>query len=199
MKKVLALVIALVSFASVSMASDRSPVSYSFKASTDHKAAFLRLSNVSGEKVDYYISDEAGNLYLHKTIVDVKSANEVLNFSHLPAGEYVFTMEFADRRVIKMFNINDDRVAVMKGHKMVMKDKPFIFRLIDKKLDVLFDNSNDEEMALELTDENGNLVYADTFEASEIKKRFDLSRLNGGVYYLKLSGNKVKYEDTLDL
>ncbi|PWJ40018.1 T9SS type A sorting domain-containing protein [Sediminitomix flava] len=175
-------------------------ISYSFKSSVDHKSATLKLRNVSGERVTYSIKDMKGTRFLHKMIVDVKSANEVVNFSYLPQGDYLFIMELSDRRVIKTFSINEERKAIMTSHKMLLKHgDPFYLRLKEKKLEFVMSNKFEEEYGLEILDENGLLVYSTSFIESEIKKRFNLEKLKSGVYTLKLEGDHFNFEDTLEL
>ncbi|MBD0402532.1 hypothetical protein [Flammeovirga sp. EKP202] len=175
-------------------------ISYFFKASTDGTSASLIFENLEGEEINFTLSDEAGNVYINKTVIASGKVKENINFKSLPEGKYTFKMIFEDNLLVRDFYVTESKSAVMMNYHLASSTQKFRTSVIDEHLNIILGKSVEGFVKIKLFTDKGETVYNSKFMAgAQNIKRFDLSKLPQGTYTTELIIDGVSYSDSFSI
>ncbi|MBB6459490.1 DUF3244 domain-containing protein [Flammeovirga kamogawensis] len=204
MKKLNLLIIALLTFCSLTIASEIylpfNGISYFFKASEDGTSATLMFDNLEGEEINFTVDNAEGTTFMAKTIVTTGKVKEDINFKSLPEGQYTFKMTFEDKVMMRKFFVTPQKTAVMMNYQLTSSNQKFKISVEEENLVLIIGNDVKGFIKVRLTDEQGDDIYHSKFVAgAKNVKRFDLSTLPSGNYNAEMEIDGVTYKDSFSI
>ncbi|MEH0155399.1 DUF3244 domain-containing protein [Limibacter armeniacum] len=173
---------------------------YSFTVTSDSKEAKLILKDMKGESADFMLLNKNDEVVMFRKFEGVLETSSKLDFSTLAAGQYLMVLQFEDNRVERALEITPNGTLVVMDYRMTSKDMPFHFKYSDQELDIFFNKSAEKVLNILIKDEFGRTMYQSKFvQGFKPIKRFDLSNLKKGIYYLHITGQNTDITETISL
>ncbi|NLR89975.1 MULTISPECIES: hypothetical protein [Flammeovirga] len=175
-------------------------ISYFFKTSENGTSATLLLDNLEGEEVNFTISNEAGKIFMTKTVIASGKVKEDINFKALPEGKYNFKLQFEDKMMVRDFYITSNKTAVMMNYQLATSNQKFKVSVVKDQLNMIVGSNVKGFVKLSLKADNGDEIYNTKFVAgAKNVKRFDLSELPKGTYFAEMVIDGVAYTDSFSV
>ncbi|AZQ61007.1 hypothetical protein EI427_01870 [Flammeovirga pectinis] len=204
MKKLNLLIIALLTFSSLTIASEIylpfNGISYFFKASEDGTSATLMFDNLEGEEINFTVENAEGTMFMAKTIVTTGKVKEDINFKSLPEGQYTFKMTFEDKVMMRKFFVTPQKTAVMMNYQLTSSNQKFKISVEEENLVLIIGKDVKGFIKVSLSDDQNGQIYNSKFIAgAKNVKRFDLSTLPSGNYNAEVEIDGVTYKDSFSI
>ncbi len=164
---------------------------YSLSSLAQDKKVTIFLAEENNEEISVTLSDYEGQVLLSEKIKAGETKQRIYNLKNLPNGEYFF--EFKDELEIttETIYVEGSEIRILSTEKTIA---PKVYHMDDKlTLSIL---PFGQKTSITLMSEIGEELYVETIkEQASISKRFDISKLEYGIYTMKiLIGKKAFYE-----
>lgn len=201
--KLIGIVMLIIGMAGIANASSYKPlggIMYSFKVATGEKVATLVLENMDGKPVMFMLTNENKQVAMYRKFEDMQSTTANIDFSALIPGRYTMTLQFEANRVLRILEVTKKQTVVMKDYLMDSTEMPYNLRLHEDTLLLMFSDASEEVLDIHITDNDGETIFLDKFiKGFKPVKKFDLSRLEEGIYFIEIKGEDTKIVETIAL
>lgn len=151
--------------------------------------AIVTIANFDEGKFNLTIESENGvNVYYDEMLESPEKFAKIFDFSKLEDGEYNLIVK--NKKVVKTrrFTITDGQIKVHYYNK----PEPVFRKMGDRALFVLPNQAN-ENYSIKVISPNGEELFQ-TFESNDtIKKMFDFSQVESGLYQLLVYSDNAKF------
>jgi len=187
-------IIAICILVSVSLMSEHSLATGNFKVNTAPKSeskALMEISNSIEQKYEISLSNSLGEvLYSHKTKGEHSKLNKVFDFSKSHYDTYRLIVKLDGESTEQLLTVSETGILV--GETIKKTDPIFSYR--DNLLILAFQNHNNEELIFNLYQKEDLILSKKMTNISNIKKGFDLSKLDKGDYRVVFYAGEDLYE-----
>ena len=135
------------------------------------------------EIVDVTIEDTEG-FVLHQDRIEKNATRKRYDMRNLPAGQYRLIVLKNRVKMIQPFSINTEEITILETNR-TFNQLPQV-TLKNMKLEVRVFVSAKEKTILKIVDNQGLTAFEQTIEGKTFAKRYDLSKLPKGVYFVEL-------------
>jgi hypothetical protein len=187
MKNVLVLFLAI--FTSVSLFANDG--NFSILTDKDSKTMVIDLKkNLGGNVVISIVSLDGETVFSEAFKADKKARK--YNLSNLKVGTYTLIIE--DEEKVSSKKVHISKASLLVDNKIEEMIKPTVISNGDFwVLNVV----NLVGANIIITDEDGNKIYSQVVESSSLNKRFNVSKLPSGTYYINYDLNGKTFSNTV--
>jgi len=185
------LLIAVSLFSELTMAGGNFKINVALKPESN---TLTEISKNTEQKYEVTISDLADEVLYHREAQGEQlESSKIFDFSKSAPGVYKMKVEFNGGSSEQLVTVT--RAGVEVG-ELVRKTSP-VFSYNDNLLTLAFLNQNKEGMSIHIYSE-GTLVWdKELKDAAYLKKKFDLSKLDKGLYKISFTVGEDNYEYAL--
>ncbi len=135
------------------------------------------------EIVDVTIEDAEG-FVLQNDRIEKGATRKRYNMRNLPAGQYRLIVLKNRVKMIQPFSINSEEITILETDRTFNQLPQVVLK--GTKLEVRVFSSEKENATLKIVDNQGLTAFEQAFDAKTFAKRYDLSKLPKGVYFVEL-------------
>lgn len=172
------------------MANPNLPAVEIVQASYEKKISF-EARGVQGQSKVSLIDNEGVRLYA-KTWKDQTKVGKIFDLEQLPAGNYTLVFETEANEILQPFSIEARQIELAVSDRIVRyipvvtKNEAFI--------DVSWTNDRMSSLVIQIEDEDGELLVEDKLKSVlKVARRYNVSRLASGTYFVKVKTSKKTY------
>lgn len=166
--------------------------------SNQDRVVTVEMKDVGNQPITLSIIDEKGNVLEENSTKGNATQIFRYNLASLPEGTYHLSLNSAITEKVQPIQLCKNCVLVDNA-KLVEKYKPS-FKFENKKLSISLLNQAKEPVTVKFLNEEGEKVMQDVSESGlAYGRRFDLSKLDEGTYFVSVKLNDATYYYTLNL
>ena len=135
------------------------------------------------EIVDVTIEDTEG-FVLHQDRIEKNATRKRYDMRNLPIGQYRLIVLKNRVKMIQPFSINSEEITISEADRL-FNQLPQV-ALKGMKLEVRVFASENGKSTLKIVDNQGLTAFEETIEPKAFAKRYNLSKLPKGVYFVEL-------------
>ena len=162
-----------------------------FSTYSNDKKIGINLTNEDQGDLSVLLTDLNGRVLLSETIKSSKTKQRTYDLKNLPDGRYFFEYQDENEVIKETIAIKENRINVISTEKVLaprvyQTDNRFVLSIIPFG----------EKTSISLMTESGEVLYTENLiDQESYSKRFDTSKLESGIYTLKIVlGKKAFYE-----
>lgn len=169
-----------------------------FSAAENAKAVTVSINGIENDVIKITLEGFNGEVFYEEAVSKTPRYLKKLMLSDLETGIYKLVVRKNFTKTIQPFELTETGVN-MNASELSEKLLPVV-RQNGKMVDVNYLSSSNTDVTVRIYDNEGKLVFEDTkSKVTAFSKRFDLSKLTGGVYFMEvLAGEETQYA-TLNL
>ncbi|NRB50555.1 MAG: T9SS type A sorting domain-containing protein [Saprospiraceae bacterium] len=172
------------------MANPNLPAVEIVEAKFEKKISFEARS-VQGKATVSLLDDNQVSLYA-QTWKDQASIGKVFDLDALPSGKYVLFFETETNEIIQPFQIEGGRVK-LKENDRVIRHVPIV-RKAGEYINLSWLNDETTNVQIAIQDESGANVLEEKLKGVlKVARRYDISRLESGIYLVKVKTKAKTY------
>jgi len=170
---------------------------YVTKAGESNKI-ILNLENMAADRVICEFRSEDGDLFFRDEVITAENVSKQYDLSQLPNGRY--TIEVNDLMKIERLNLSIYNGSVQLNERVAdITFKPTVWLNEDKSVDFNLMTLG-SSASLSIYDTRGNELKSDRFKKVNVaSKRYDLSKVEAGIYRVVISHKGETFTHTLTL
>ena len=160
--------------------------SVNFSAPEKERAVTVTIMNAFKESIEILLVDENDIVLYNEDLTNVENYAKKLNLSQIENGKYHITVARKLKKTIQPFELTESGVQLIKNERKEI----FLPYIVQKGsfVDVNCMAPNYTNIYIRIFDNEGKLVKEDkNYFVFDLKKRFDLSKLQSGVYFIEVS------------
>ena len=166
------------------------------KIAATSKNIIVNLGDVEKEDITIALMDEDQNTLMSETIKDVKNFAKKYNVSRLDDGDYKMIITKKTVRTVQPFSIYHGEVTMSLDDKKEKFLPTITFK--EDKLDVNVLLSNYSNIIVKIYDNEGREMMSDKQMAEfKLNKRYNLSKLQAGVYVAEVTAGDETFRYTI--
>jgi hypothetical protein len=152
--------------------------------STTDKVFKMSLHNAAAETVTIFLDDTEGVNLLTETVETTPNYIKNYRLENLPAGKYIFTVKRNGHKVVQPIDITPTGISIFADAREETL-LPSLLQKGDKVFVKSFVNTGDKTLVRILNNE-GALMFEETYKEDMVHKTFDMSKLATGVYFFEV-------------
>ncbi len=154
------------------------------KANFEKKISFSA-EGITGEATLNLLDENGVNLYT-QLIADQSNYDKILDIEALPDGKYVIEFVTETKEILQPFVIKSDRIQLFTEDQ-ITRFVPIV-KTTGKFIDVSFLNDKIGTIEIEINRNNGPSVHEERMKnVLKVKRRFDMSKMEAGIYTVKVA------------
>ena len=158
----------------------------------------LRLKDMNNEPHHIKLIDQEGYVLLNESIEDQDEYVKLFNLKNLPTGNYRLAIESDYKLILQDINVLRQQLTVDFTSKREFY-KPTI-RYVTPHLDLNMIYFEDDIISLIIRDENNQIAFKETIQKKgSINKRFDISILSTGTYFVEIKTEQYTTEQEFSI
>ncbi len=152
--------------------------------STIDKTLKISIRNVEAESVAIFLEDTEGVSLVSETVKVTPNFVKAYRLENLPNGKYHFTVKRNGVKVVQYFDITPIGIS-MSANEREETLLPSLKQNGDKVFVSSFVKKGDKTSVRILNNEGG-LVFEDRYSEDVLRKTFDISKLQAGIYFFEV-------------
>ncbi len=155
------------------------------KFSTTGKTLKVAVSNVQSEAISMLLEDIEGFTLVNETVNAKPNFVKAFRLENLPAGKYFFTVKRNGVKVIQEFDITPVGIV---GLSMENREETLLPTMIQKNDKVIISSfvAKGDKTHVRILNNDGVVVFEESYSDEILRKTFDVSNLSGGVYFIEV-------------
>lgn len=167
------------------------------ESAKEGKTLVVQLKDVGNNTIKVTIKDNKGETLKENEVKGNEEFTFRYNLENLPLGVYNVSFSSATAEYIQPIDVCKNCVNVMTT-QLVQKHKPS-FRFNNDKLDVNVLNSSQKPVTVTFFNEDGDKIMEDiSVSGIAFGRRFDLSNLDKGTYFVAVKLDDATYYNTVN-
>ena len=152
--------------------------------STTDKVFKMSLRNAAAETVTIFLEDTEGVTLVNETVETTPNFVKNYRLENLPAGKYIFTVKRNGHKVVQPIDITPTgiNIAAEEREETLL---PSLLQKGDKVFVKSFANKGDKT-AVRILNNEGVLMFEETYSEDFLHKTFDMTKLTTGVYFFEV-------------
>ena len=152
--------------------------------STIDKTLKISVRNVEAESIAIYLEDTEGVSLVSETVKVTPNFVKAYRLENLPNGKYHFTVKRNGVKVVQYFDITpiginmsaNEREETLLPSLKQNGDKVFVSSFVKKG----------DKTSVRILNNEGGLVFEDNYSEGVLRKTFDISKLQAGIYFFEV-------------
>ncbi len=162
------------------------------KVTAVKKSLNVNVAKTLEEIVEVTIENTEG-VTLYADRIEKNVTRKRYDLRNLPLGQYRLSILKNRVKTIQPFIINVEDITISEADR-TLKLLPKVVMKGSKMMEVKVFSSENDNVTLKIVDNQGITAYQQTIEAKAFAKRYDLSKLPSGVYFVEIdAGNEPEY------
>jgi hypothetical protein len=161
--------------------------------STTDKTLKVSVSNAITETVSISLEDTEGVNLVSETIEAKPNFIKSYRLDKLPEGKYQFTLKRNGVKVVQSFDLTSKGIL---GLSIENREEMLLPSLVQKDNKVFISSfiAKGDKTTVRVLNNDGTVVFEDTYTDEILRKTFDVSKLSGGVFFFEvLTKNEAEY------
>jgi Secretion system C-terminal sorting domain len=161
------------------------------KVSSVNRTLNVNVSKAADEVVEVTIESTEG-VVLHTDLIEKNEIVKRYDLRQLPIGDYHLVVLKNRAKMVQPFALNYDAITIdEKTRELTMLPQ---VKLKEDKMDVRVFSTEYKSVTVRILDNQGTEAFQDTFAPKTYAKRYDLSKLPKGVYFVEVNtGSDSEY------
>ena len=152
--------------------------------STTDKTLKISGRNINAESVAIYLEDTEGYSLVSETVQVTPNFVKAYRLENLPNGTYHFTVKRNGSKVVQYFDITPLGITLSEEERIEMLLPSLIQK--DEKVFVSSFVKAGRKTAVRILNNEGGLVFEDSYSDAVLRKTFDIAKLQPGVYFFEV-------------
>lgn len=152
--------------------------------STIDKTLKISVQNVEAETVAISLEDTEGVSLVSETVKVIPNFVKAYRLENLPNGKYHFTVKRNGVKVVQYFDITPIGISMSANER-----EETLLPSLKQTGDKVFVSSfvkNGDKTSVRILNNEGGLVFEDQYSEGVLRKTFDISKLQSGVYFFEV-------------
>lgn len=152
--------------------------------STIDKTLKISVRNVEAESIAIYLEDTEGVSLVSETVKVTPNFVKAYRLENLPNGKYHFTVKRNGVKVVQYFDITPIGISMSDNER-----EETLLPSLKQTGDKVFVSSfvkNGDKTSVRILNNEGGLVFEDQYSEGVLRKTFDISKLQAGVYFFEV-------------
>ena len=164
---------------------------------TSAKKVSLKVKDLSiASKAVITLRDAKKTILLEEKVAGIASYGKILNLEELPEGKYELSISTPTREIIQPVELTDDKVVVNATLQRTIFHP--IINIKADYVDISWLGQQINTVTVEILNEAGGSVFKEKVtNVIKVEKRYDISKLRNGAYYVKVATPHKSYFERL--
>lgn len=152
--------------------------------STIDKTLKISVRNVEAESIAIYLEDTEGVSLVSETVKVTPNFVKAYRLENLPNGKYHFTVKRNGVKVVQYFDITPIGISMSDNER-----EETLLPSLKQKGDKVFVSSfvkKGDKTSVRILNNEGGLVFEDQYSEDVLRKTFDISKLQAGIYFFEV-------------
>lgn len=175
---------------SIAIANPNLPAVEIVQASYEKKISF-EARGVQGKSKVSLQDSEGVSLYVN-TWKNKTKVGKIFDLEQLPAGKYTLIFETEENEILQPFSIETHKIQLASSDRII-RHIPIVTKK-EEFIDVSWTNDQTSSLVIQIENENGELMMEDKLKGVlKVARRYNVSRLTSGIYFVKVKTQKKTY------
>ena len=163
------------------------------------KSIYLSFKDNQSSNVFIQIKDKIGAVLYKEKVVNQKEFSKKFNLTNLPEGEYFIEVADDLKAIIQPIVILTSNIKITPSKRSEFY-KP-VFKYKNNKLDINLLANNCQSVAIDVIESHNQIIFSQKFknEGKPFGERFDLGKLEKGVYNVRIIAGNQSYYKTVEV
>lgn len=152
--------------------------------STIDKTLKISVRNIEAESVTIFLEDTEGVTLVNETVEVKPNFVKAYRLENLPNGKYSFTVKRNGVKVVQSFDITPLGISLSESER-----EETLLPTLKQTGDMVFVSSftkTGDKTSVRILNNEGGLVFEDQYSEGVLRKTFDISKLQAGVYFFEI-------------
>ncbi len=152
--------------------------------STIDKTLKISVRNIEAESVTIFLEDTEGVTLVNETVEVKPNFVKAYRLENLPNGKYSFTVKRNGVKVVQSFDITPLGISLSESER-----EETLLPTLKQTGDMVFVSSftkTGDKTSVRILNNEGGLVFEDQYSEGVLRKTFDISKLQAGVYFFEV-------------
>lgn len=152
--------------------------------STIDKTLKISVHNIEAETVTIYLEDTEGVTLVNETVEVKPNFVKAYRLENLPNGTYSFTVKRKGVKVVQSFDLTNLGISLSESER----EETLLptLRQTDDKVFLTSYAKTGDKTSVRILNNEGGLVFEDQYSEGVLRKTFDISKLQAGVYFFEV-------------